>query len=459
MSTRIAVIGAGISGLTTAYQLSTMGVETHVFEASDRIGGPIATHTVDGYQLETGPHTLLVRHAAVADLLQELGIDDRAITADEAANKRFIVRDGRPRALPMSPTDFATTDVLSPAGRLRLLAEPVIPANGPDDDIDETLESFVDRRLGEEARAYLLDPFVGGIYAGNPQQLSAKHAFPSLVALEKRHGSIALGAIKERLFGSTDDRVERRLVSFEDGLATLVDALADNLNHLHLNTRLSAVAHDGQRWAITLDTPDGLYLEAFDALVITIPAYALDTIDVTDAPIDHQLLQELGTLPYAPCTVVSTGFDRRQIDHPLDGFGVLVPTVERRHILGTLFVSTMFPGRSPQGCANLTTFVGGARQPHLATGDDDQILQLVRQDLRRLLGITGDPDMVHITRWQRAIPQYEVGHQYYLDRIQALEDTHQGLFFGGNYCDGISVPDLIVQGRSRARHIDAFLNY
>ncbi len=460
MPDRIAVIGAGISGLTTAYHLRHRGFTVQVFEANDQVGGPIATRSIDGYRIETGPHTLLVRHAAVERLIQDLGLGDEVTVANEEAKKRFVVRHGKPIALPMSPADFATTELLSPAARLRLLAEPFMPANRPPDDIDETLASFIARRLGEEALAYLLDPFVGGIFAGNPYQLSAHHSFPTLVAFEKEHGSIALGALKERLLGtSSDERVQRRLISFQDGMAALVKSLAAQMeDDLHLSSTVREVRQLDEDWELIFDWEDSRRSERFDALVVTVPTHRLRSIDWSQTTLSSSLLREVATLPYAPCTVVSTGFDKTQLDHPLDGFGALVPAVENRHILGSLFVSTMFDGRAPQGKVNLTTFVGGARQPQLARRSDADILQLVRQDLGRLLGLRGEPEMTHITRWDKAIPQYEVGHQYYLDRFEALESATNGLFFAGNFKDGIGVPDLIVESEEKAHQIEEALS-
>ena len=459
MTPRIAIAGAGISGLATAYALEQRGFDVEIFEARDEIGGPIRTMRRDGYTVETGPHTLLVRHRVVADILDDLDLGDQVVEADETAATRYIVRNGRPRPLPTSPLEFATTPVLSPMGRLRLLAEPLIP--GRTDEIDEPLANFVRRRLGAEALDYLVDPFVGGVWAGDPDVLSARHAFPSLVELEESAGSIAIGAIKRRLTGGhKEETVPRRLVAFRDGMQTLVDRFADRLTApIHRTSPVRKLRRDKEDWRVIYQRGKARRGKSFDAVVSTVPTRSFAELEWENTRPPTDAVDELEAMPYAPCCVLTLGFERHRVGHPLDGFGCLVPRVEDFNILGSLFVSSMFPGRAPDGCVNLTVFVGGARQPALTERSDGEILERAHLDLRRLLDIEGDPVFDHLTRWQRAIPQYEVGHGALLDRLDELESGLPNVFFAGNYRDGIAVPDLLEASVEHARRIEtAFAN-
>lgn len=460
MTKRIAICGAGISGLTLAYQLQQQGHQVTVFEAASRAGGVVDTITRQGFRLETGPHTLLVRHQAVADLLHDLDLDDQIRAASEAASTRYIVRDGRPVALPRSPAEALTTPLLTPAARLRLLAEPLV-GRFDKPGVDETLARFISRRLGPEALAYLVDPFVGGIFAGNPHHLSAKHTFPALVELEKSAGSIALGALKsvlDRRLGDDDSpRVERQLISFDQGMKTLVDALQDRLGPaLKLDHPVRKLRRDDHSWRVIYERGKARRGQSFDAVVVTLPTHQLSSLEWEGRRPPQGVLSELATLPYAPCDVVSLGYERRQVAHDLDGFGMLVPGAENFHILGTLFVSSMFERRAPEDQVLLTAFIGGARQPELTAGDDATLRDMAHLDASRLLGIDGRPQFTQITRWPQAIPQYEVGHDVYLSRLSTLEDALPGVFFAGNYRTGPGLPDIICESAAFPQIIDDF---
>lgn len=459
MSTRIAIAGGGISGLATAYALKKMGYEVTVFEAESRAGGPIHTVERSGYRLETGPHTLLVRHKLVLDLLGDLGLRDVTVEADDSADTRYIARHGRPIALPTSPLEAVTTPLLSGLGRLRVLAEPFVPSAVGD--VDETLAHFVTRRLGREVLEYLVDPFVGGVWAGNPDQLSARHTFPTLVELEQTGGSIAVGAIKRRFTGGDGDTaaVRRRLLSFENGMKTLVDAFCDRLDdELRLQTPVRKLRRDTDGWRVIFQRGRARRGETFDAVVSTIPTPAFAELEWEHIAPPAGAVEELSAMTYAPCCVVSLGFDRDDVGHPLDGFGLLVPRAEEFHILGALFVSSMFAGRAPDDQVLLTAFIGGARQPNLAGEDDQTLLDMARHDLGRLLDIDAAPEFHHVTRWPRAIPQYEVGHQVVLDSIDEIERELPQLFLAGNYRDHIGVPNLLCAADDHARKIDAQLD-
>ena len=459
MSARIAIIGAGISGLSLAYRLGRLGHEVVVFEAADRPGGPIHTLRRDGYQLETGPHTLLVRHRKVEKFLEELGLVDSSVEADENAHKRYVVRNGEPIALPSSLGEAITTPLLSKVGRLRILAEPFI-RGGPKETIDETLASFIARRLGGEFLEYLVDPFVGGIWAGDPHQLSARHAFPTLVEFEKSGGSIALGALKSKLASGGDaDTTARRLISFPEGMTELVDRLVERMSaQLHLEHPVRKIRRDDDGWRVIFQRGQARRGQTFDAVVSTIAPEAFAQLEWENAEPPRRAVDELARLPYAPCCVVSLGFRRDAVGHRLDGFGVLIPRVEEFHILGSLFVSSMFSRRAPEGRVLLTAFVGGARQPELCDHDDESLVDMTSHDLARLLDIEGAAEFSHVTRWARAIPQYEVGHQTFLNRLEEIEEKLPNFFFAGSYRDHIGIPNLILESGPHCQKIDQKLS-
>jgi oxygen-dependent protoporphyrinogen oxidase len=447
----VAIIGAGITGLTTALRLREKGAAVTVFEAQDSAGGRIGTTTQDGYRLERGPHTLLERNLDVTDLVEDLGLESELVEANSEANTRFIVRDGHLHPLPMSPRDFLETDLWSRDAKLRLLLEPFIP-RGPEH-IDESLANFISRRLGEEILDYAVNPFVGGIYAGRPEHLSARHSFERLYRMERDHGSLFAGMISRGVAGLFDDSptADKRLFSFHDGAARIIDRLTDRLDDdLQFSTRVHGIHGSEEGWSLDADDEAG---DEFDRVVWSAPAFELPETTIDDTRGAAEGLEMFDEITYAPVAVVAFGVDEHRIDHPLDGFGFLVPEREPYDVLGTLFMSTLFPNRAPAGRALLSTFVGGARAPELLDHSDEELVQLVADDLRELIGLRADPELVDVYRWQRAIPQYEVGYGRILDQFDELERRFDGLHFTGNYRDGIAVPDLIEAANETADRV------
>jgi oxygen-dependent protoporphyrinogen oxidase len=444
---RIGVIGAGIAGLTAAYHLQSHDVPVVVLEVRDRPGGVIRTHRTDGFLVEAGPNSLR-SSPFLHRLVQRLGLEDERVWADETASRRYIRRDGKLVPVPMSIGGFLTTDLLSTTAKLRLLAEPFVRArssNGP----DESLAAFVRRRLGPEVLDYAVAPFVGGVYAGDPDRLSARHTFGRLVEWEEEYGSLFWGALR----GGDDeaDDVPSGLFSFREGLETLPRALADALDGaIEYETEVTRIAEAGSGWAVHADTAEGPTTYDVDGLICTVPLHTLGTLDL-DTPVDRSPLKDVS---YPPVHVVALGYERSAIDHPLDGFGLLVPPVETDlDVLGTLFSSTLFPGRAPDDHALLTTFVGGARAPALARRDEAAVQSLVERDLDRLLGVNDAPVFARHVHWPRAIPQYRRGHGAVQETLSALEARHPSLAFGGNYRDGVAVGDAAQSGQAAAERL------
>ncbi len=440
------VIGAGLTGLAVAMELRRAGQRVLVLEAAARAGGAVSTDAADGFLAERGPNTLMVNDPQVGEFLRVNGLEGEILPPRAA--RRFIVRGGRPLALPSGPVGAVTTPVFSLAGKLRVLAEPFIPRGTAD---DESLADLVRRRLGPEMLAYAIEPFVAGIYAGNPEKLSARHAFPKLWNLERRHGSFIRGALRLRRSGPA-----QRMVSFRAGMRALPDALASSLGaDLRLGARVEQIARDDDgRWRVTWREEGGVVSAAdATALVCAAPAFTVPSLPWPGALRDG--LGIFNEVEYPPVSVVVHGFRRADVAHPLDGFGMLVPAVERRRILGTLFSSSLFPGRAPGGCVLLTTFVGGSRQPRLAELGDDALDHDVCADLRELLGADGAPVFRRIYRWPRAIPQYNTGFGRILSALESLEAAWPGLHLAGNYRGGIAAGQCILNGMQLAARISA----
>jgi len=453
-SKRIVVLGAGITGLTAAWHLRRAGLVPIVVEQSQRVGGAIGAWRSDGWLHELGPNSLLEGSSDLAAFIEELGLGSRRIYAAEAAKQRYIVRGGRLVAMPTSPLSFLSTRLFSARAKLKLLGEPWRPRSAAGQ--DESVAEFVVRRLGREFLDYAINPFVGGVYAGDPTQLAVRHAFPKLYALEQEHGSLLRGALKRR---NASGGPKGRIFSFQSGLDELPNAIARVLgpDALRLGATVLGIrrADDGA-WEVDCEKGELSWSETCASLVLALPADALAALPFEGVAAADRL-SVLRGIAHPPVASVFTGYKREDMPHPLDGFGVLVPEVEHGKILGTLFSSTLFPDRAPNGHVAFTTFVGGTRQPELLDCDDRMLESVVQGELTRLIGVRAPPACVHIQRWPRAIPQYTLGYQRFKDAIAAVEAGASGLFIGGNCRDGISLAYCIDSGRRLAAAAEGFV--
>ena len=436
---KVAVVGGGITGLTAAWTLLQDGIEIVLFEASDRVGGAIQTRSKDGFRVECGPNTLMDTHPQITQLIDALGL--KRVPASQAAKKRFIVRDGQPIALPDSPLKFFTSNAFSRRAKFRLLREPFISSRS---NREESLSAFVQRRLGQEFLDYAIEPFVGGVYAGNPDLLSTRDAFPKLYALEANYGSLIRGAVlgaqarKKRAERASKDAA---MFSFSDGLEMLPRRLAEQLDHrIQLNSPVEHVAHlpDG-KWRVNGDI--------FSEVILSLPAHQIARLSLPFEP------HFFSTVYYPPLATLSLGFPVTKGTHPLDGFGMLIPRVENRFLLGSLFLSTLFPERAPQGMVLLTMFAGGAQFPERAECSPEELEEQARKDLVDLLGIQTEPVFRYHQFHAQAIPQYNVGYGDFLEKIEALEKAYTGLYFAGSYRGGISVGDTMQTALQTAQKI------
>jgi oxygen-dependent protoporphyrinogen oxidase len=435
----VAVLGGGITGLTAAWHLKAAGVPVALFEASARAGGVIGSIREGGWLRELGPNSLIEGSGQAAALIEAVGLGPRRVYAPRG--KRYVVRAGRPVAMPESPASFITSRLFSARAKLRLLGEPFRPAHsGPD---DESVADFVVRRLGREFLDYAVNPFVGGVYAGNPRRLSVRHAFGKLHALEQRYGSLIKGAIGTR---NASAGPRGRIFSFQDGLEELPGAVAAALGEsIRLNSRVTGLRPRNGQWDVVVENGGRAEAGCFSAVISALPANALAALRVEGMP-ETGGLGTLGEIEQPPVVSVFTGFREADVGRALDGFGILLPEVERFNILGTLFSSSLFPGRAPPGHVALTTFIGGTRHPDVIHMTDSEIVELVTMDLWTLLGARGEPAFLRVRRWTHAIPQYNVGFARFKLACAAAEREAPGFFIGGNCRDGISLANCIESG-------------
>jgi oxygen-dependent protoporphyrinogen oxidase len=420
---RTLIIGGGISGLTRAWHVMSMGQNVDLWEARSEPGGAIRTILKDSFLLEAGPNSLQNSDPRITSFLSELGLSSETLTANRSAAKRYIFLHGRPVPTPNSIWSAITSPLLSFSAKMRILREPWVPKRSLA--TDESLGDMVERRLGTEPLENLINPMVGGIYAGNPHSLSVRHAFPKLWNLEQEHGSFIRGAMKKRATGPKNE-----IISFRDGLQTLPNQIAASLgDRFKANTSLETLEFSGKRFLA-----NGL---EFDRVIITSPPHTWPTKGV---------LANRPNLSYAPVVSVSLGFVASDIEHPIDGFGMLIPEKERRDLLGVLFPSAIFPNRAPEGHHLLTCFIGGSRQPHLTELDDTATIQMTLNECRNMLGVKGEPVMTHITRWKQAIPQYGMNFSDVLTEFESLEARYPGLSFLGNFRNGIGLDKCIIAG-------------
>ena len=450
----VAIIGGGITGLTTAFRLKQRGIPVTIYEASDRVGGVIRSVKQDGYLAECGPNSILETSPKISALFHDVGLEDFKIYSNDAAGNRYIVRQGKLVAVPDTPVGFLKSNLFSPKAKAHLLAEPFVSRAAKE--IEESLEEFVVRRLGQEFLDYAINPLVAGIYAGDPAHLSVKHAFPKLHALEQKYGSLILGQLfgaRERKRCGEVSKQNAKKVSFPGGLQDLIDALSQVLgSEIQLRSAVCEIEETAVGWRVF--TGNGMREHA--AIVLAAPAHRLSKILFkTDAGFPLVFAE----IKYPPIASVVFGFRRADVAHPLDGFGVLVPEIEQMHILGALFSSSLFPHRAPKDHVTISCYIGGSRNPELALSEKSTLRRLLLEDLEMLLGTTGQPVFEHYSFFRESIPQYDVGFGKYKELMNRIEIDSPGLFFAGHYRDGISLGDSIVSGENAAEKVAAFTEH
>lgn len=437
---RIVIIGGGISGLSLAFFLKRArpSIDITVLEAEDRPGGKIWSDRRDGFLCESGVNGFLDNRPKTLELASLLSLNP--LRSNDNARKRFVFSGGKLRLIPESPIAFLTSDLLSLKGRVRVLCEPFQPVGSN----DESLASFAIRRLGREAYEKLIDPMASGIYAGDPENLSLKSCFPRVYNLEREYGSLIKGMIKLQKKAKREGKASvgpgpgGNLTSFRSGMGTLIDALKDEVGE-GLKSKSKVVSILKGKGVYNVITEDGKEIES-DVVVIATPAHEASAITAT---LDMDLSELLSKIPYPSLSVVCLGYRKDNIGHDLNGFGFLIPHIEGRRILGSLWDSSIFPERAPEGYVLIRSMVGGMRASKLALIEKDQLIKLVQEELRDIMGIKDDPDFVSVYVHEKAIPQYTQGHSERLKLIEELLLKYKGLYVTGNAYRGIGVNDCI----------------
>jgi len=454
MTKKVCVIGAGISGLCVAYWLKKKGVEVLLVERNAGCGGNIQTERDGDYLIEWGPNSTLVSNH-LFELIAELGLLEAVAPANRSAKKRYILKDGKLRPLPLKIAQIVSTDIFSTKAKLKLLREPFVKSKSTE---NESVAEFFRRRLGQEVVDYAVDPFVSGIFAGNPERLRVKSAFPSVFQMEKDYGSIlkATALSKKEKPSRFVPKGISRTVSFKNGMQNLTDELAENLRgEIKTETKVLKIEKmESGKWKVESDSED-LNRESFDAVVIATPSFVAAKLIEN---LDGELSEKLSEIYHPPLAVIVSAYEKENVKKDLDGFGFLIPKVERRKILGSLWSSVIFENRAPKNVHLLTTFIGGARNAELFDRTDAELFKVAREELGDILGVQGEPIFQQIRRWKKAIPQYNLGYEKTEKGIKDFERNNQGIFFCSNFYRGISVGDCVKNARETADEIEKFLN-
>ena len=442
MSKKIAILGAGISGLTTAYLLHREGYDVTVIEKKKNVGGSMESISKDGYMIDLGPNSGLETSPLIARLVEDLNLKDEFIYAGKQGNKRYILRDGVLHPLPMSPPAFLKTKLFSGGAKLRLLAEPFIGRSK--DGYYQSISDFVRRRLGREFLDYAINPFVAGVYAGNPDNLSVKSAFPKLYALEEKYGGLIVGtvkSIKERKQRAEKSKQSAKMFSFKSGMQTLPKTIAEKLgDNVITSAEVKSIKKEEGDYKITFEKDGTLHELRCDVLLSTMPAYSASSLF---KDIDGTLSEHLSQIYYPPVYVMFLGYNKKDIKQPLDGFGYLIPSKEKKSYLGAIWSSVIFENRAPEGVASFTIFVGGARNPEIENADKDELFNRVISEFESQMGISNKPVFSIYKFWPKAIPQYNIGYIEHENYFDEFEKNNPGIVLGGNYRGGISVGDCI----------------
>jgi oxygen-dependent protoporphyrinogen oxidase len=493
---RVVIIGGGITGLAAAHRIleRNEGLREHVdvtlLEATAEVGGAVQTQERDGFLLERGPDSFLSEKPATLDLAKRLGLEPHLIETNKNHRRSFIVRQGHLLPVPegfylLAPArlwPFVTSGIFSPAGKVRMAMDLLLPRRNMNDNSDESLAQFVRRRLGREALERMAQPMIGGIYTADPEQLSLRATMPRFLEMERTHRSLiralrgssptvregegrgqeASGA-RYSLFLSFDrgmqlltDKLEKRISNLKSQISNLKSEIADDVPSsqiaIRVNTAVESLSLEHQplthvlspEWKVRTSRNESL---AADAVCLALPAFASSRL-LRD--IDHRLASGLEGISYASSATINLAFKREDIPHALDGFGFVVPFIERRSLMACTFSSVKFAGRAPEGCELLRAFVGGALQPEMLALPEAELISRVRADLHDLLGIERPPLFTEVSRWEQSMPQYHVGHVDRVKRIRERVTSLPRLALAGNAYSGVGIPDCIRSGESAA---------
>lgn len=444
------IIGGGVSGLATAYHLKAQGLNVKVLERQVRTGGNAVSERIGGFLMEHGPSSLNVAATDTMEMSNALGLDGDMRALGDGVAKRYLIADGRMNAISSHPLGFMLSNYLSLPARLRLMAEVLLAHRVSD--VEETVAEFSNRRFGREFTERVIDPLVGGLYAGLASELSAEAVFPRLLELERRYGSLVVAMMASWLKNRRAPM--RRLFSWKNGIGTLPTALARELaDDITTGVAVKRVRRNGA--GFTVDALDGQSVQARSVIIATQPHVAAGLLDGLDAP----GADATAAISAPPLAVAFLGYRRDQVEHPLDGLGYLTPPSEGRNLSGSLFCSTMFSDRAPEGHVALSAYVGGARAPDLARRRPEEILAMVREEFKDLLGARGEPVVARVRQWSQGLPQLTPSHIERTKILTGIGARVPGLYVTGNFISGPAVTSCLTQAKNTAARAADFLNH
>jgi len=446
----IYIIGAGLTGLCTAYFLKKKGISSIILEKSNRYGGSIQTILKEGFIIEKGPNTGVLGTPEIVYLFDSLGENCKLEKASKTVDKRYVMKKGKWHALPSGLMSAIRTPLFSIYDKFRILGEPF---RNKGKNPNENLSELVKRRLGKSFLDYAVDPFILGIYAGDPEYLIPRHALPKLYALEQNYGSFIRGSIKKAKLPKTEleKKADRSIFSVENGLQNLIEALVNEIGkeNILLNTKDIKISNSEQSFIIDYTTD---YTNKVTAEKVITTCNSRETSNIFEF-ISNNEQKTLDNLNYAKVVQISLGFNEWK-GMPLDGFGGLIPFKEDKPLLGILFLSSFLRNRSPREGALLSIFIGGTRRPELFGLNDKEIINLVSKELPLIMYLPDfTPELVEISRYELAIPQYGLESDERISLINKLENNYNGLIIGGNIKDGIGMADRVKQAYGIAERI------
>ncbi len=442
----IIIAGAGLTGLALAWFLAGKGKKVIVIERNNRVGGVIHTISEQDFLYESGPNTGALSSPELAALFEGLKDSCTLETANAGAKKRYILKKGKWEPLPSGVVSAISTPLFTLKDKFRILGEPF---RKPGNDPDEPLAQMVIRRLGKSFLDYAVDPFISGVYAGDPQKLIPRYALPKLYALEQKYGSFIKGAVGKAREPKSEaqKKATGEVFSVKGGLENLINALAAEIGGQNLVTGAEdAVVRPVENgYELSFTGTDGLQYGMVASSVIT--TFGGDSLRELLPFIPGPMIMPVTTLNYAPVVQVAVGYNKWS-GIPLDGFGGLIPSKENRNALGILFPSAIFEGRAPKGGALLSVFLGGVKKPELTEKPDEEIKSIVLNEIRDTLQEDNPPDLIRIFRYPQAIPQYEITTGERLECIRKIEQEYPGLILAGNIRDGIGMADRVKQAKN-----------
>lgn len=467
MSRHIAVIGGGVTGLSVAYRLLSSpkrdGLSVTLIEAKPRLGGNIVTERRDGFVIDGGPDSFVAAKPQATALCKELGLGDRLITTIEKNRRVYILRHDKLHSLPEGivltiPTRFmplATSPIFSWSAKARMALDFVLPRRANPKD-DESIGSFVRRRLGREALEVLADPLLGGIYAGDVDKLGIRSTFPQLAELEDKHGSLIRGALSQRRKTAPGTPPPSPFQSLEGGMGELIDALEAKIRALGgniivgapINSLAPPTERSAGRWTVRYSQANrSEETLAVDGIVMTTQSHVAASVCER---FDAELGEMLRGIPYLSTATVALAYPRSAVAHPLDAVGVIIPRDERRRILAATFISSKWRSRAPEDMVLMRVFVGGHRDPSRLSSSDEELAAVGREELERLLNLRAEPLFTRVFRYEQANAQPIVGHADHVRRIRQRAERHPGLWFAGAAYEGVGIPDCVRQANDAA---------